>query len=767
MNGNVIPNLNFINSEYSNRLYVDDEGKIKKLSRAQHFKEKVHDLFTRGSSFNARKEAFNKTMGDLQQALINNMGTLEEPQKQAVENLFFTTFPSKKGSLLDSSIISPAMLEFLKTRVQPENPAEEDQAGQNPDVDVRTAQVWARIVPPKSPAVASAGSYIVAGKSEPLGIFKPSDEEPLAAKNKKLGQKIKRLVVPHLPQSMIGSLQETTAGQGYIAEKASYKISQKILTCAQDYIDDYNPENKKILEAQIKNGLVPPTEITEMLVGGQNKVGSFQQWAPNATNAYSHLGFQKRDYTKPQVEPLGDGVIDYAIGDTDRDEATELLNPKEAQKPTIDTDLFDLLVILDYLSGNCDRHGENWLVRKDGTLAAIDGGWSMPPEHPLAGAIELKNQYLWKSLSLADREFGPLGKHIINTLSVEDLRQELSQLYGSYSKETEVDNNRLMAMQERLAVLKTFAEDQPKTIRDLGAIRTIDEVHQTINSQYIGRKDERGTLKQISDLFRAATAYIPYSLRRRKNRAVTEADIQAKSPGQILPPYDSLTLEKKWKDSSKGLCVFIHGMNAHPSVWDAHLEQLEDHEAIDTLTPFVPEKGQTTLKEAAGPIIEKIKDYAEKNPGKPIYLSGHSNGGRICLYIEQQLRKMEPPPSVKMSLIATPLLGTKVGLKTKTAKKKLANYHEAPRRAFRYGSPDAKKLLDKTNQGRQGDNSNPAAIKVFASPDDLHVNFESSTAQIAGAEYIAVPRQLHHPIVDEVAVYAMSEAVAWMEKAPQ
>lgn len=95
--------------------------------------------------------------------------------------------------------------------------------------------------------------------------------------------------------------------------------------------------------------------------------------------------------------------------------------------------------------------------------------------------------------------------------------------------------------------------------------------------------------------------------------------------------------EQQWVKSKK-LVVLIHGLNSSPLAWTDYLEEKSKFENnVSYFTPFVYKKGYCKCKEAARPILEVVKRYADQYPSNPIILVGHSNGARIAAYIEQKL----------------------------------------------------------------------------------------------------------------------------------
>lgn len=122
------------------------------------------------------------------------------------------------------------------------------------------------------------------------------------------------------------------------------------------------------------------------------------------------------------------------------------------------------------------------------------------------------------------------------------------------------------------------------------------------------------------------------------------------------PTFDHPKSGKTWHVQSEGLYVLIHGLSGHPGIWQTHLNILKKEVNKDVFVPYVPLKGNGPLEDVAGPLLTVIKDYVVKHPTKPICLIGVSNGGRICTWLETQLRTSMNP--VKVSTIAAVHFGT-------------------------------------------------------------------------------------------------------------
>ncbi len=109
--------------------------------------------------------------------------------------------------------------------------------------------------------------------------------------------------------------------------------------------------------------------------------------------------------------------------------------------------------------------------------------------------------------------------------------------------------------------------------------------------------------------------------------------------GEYLYPEENFPWNRLKEKENGGLCLFIHGLRGIPHDWHEYLVEMKRrHPDVYCLAPYVLLEGNCSLKEAAAPLLRLVQDYARKNPGKPIILIGTSNGGRIAMYLETQLR---------------------------------------------------------------------------------------------------------------------------------
>jgi len=468
----------------------DADGKMKKMN----FLEKLIYTFS-PTKQKSLKTAFNQFTRSIK---ITDQTTSDD--KGAIKRLFFEALPGMNRKFyereIDKEVLhyledeiaalnpnphkikSDKLLDFLTSPSEPDDlfagiKIEEKQERVLHSVAI-TAQVWAKMGSYTASEGGSSISYrIIAGGKEgkPVGIFKASSEEPLGEKNTKPGQRIKKIVISALSKlypPMVGSLNETAAGQGYVAEVVQMKVADRVLQIVGDYeiaLRKKGPLEHNIAETleKIKTGLVPRTNVVNFQMGGKDaEKGSFQEWIHEEhEEAYKFFQLKNKHYK----------------------------GSEKVSEDEIPPELYDLLAIVDYATANSDRHGENWFImtKKDSEMKSrvtgirlIDGGWSMAPKHALSEkAFELNSQYKWRVLPFANKPFTPLGQYVIEQLYAErnELKSGLSKLYNEHlSSENDKKNltpQRLNMMDERLAVMNLYKD---RTKRELANIRTQTQI---------------------------------------------------------------------------------------------------------------------------------------------------------------------------------------------------------------------------------------------------------------------------------------------------
>lgn len=225
--------------------------------------------------------------------------------------------------------------------------------------------------------------------------------------------------------------------------------------------------------------------------------------------------------------------------------------------------------------------------------------------------------------------------------------------------------------------------------------------------------------------------------------------------------YDDPGVQKIWTAESKGLCVLVHGLSGHPSIWEPQLERLREEKNIDLFVPYVPLGGNGEIEEVARPILERVKEYANKNPGRPICFMGVSNGGRICTYSETELRKVSSAP-VRVSTIAAVHFGTSrmdwvrwFGLRL--------GYNPVVVKDLCFGSDKAKEILLKVAEVADA----PREYEFFATTEDTQVPEIVSAIPDVGSYKCTrhiVHGYGHNSIVAGVAHHQIDSWKMWMQK---
>lgn len=232
--------------------------------------------------------------------------------------------------------------------------------------------------------------------------------------------------------------------------------------------------------------------------------------------------------------------------------------------------------------------------------------------------------------------------------------------------------------------------------------------------------------------------------------------------------YDlsSLTWNNPGKiHESKGLYVLIHGLKGHPCCWDNYINQIKEQQPCsDCFVPNIKDGGNNSLEEIANPILEAVRDYVEKNPGKPICLIGVSNGTRIAGYIERNL--MLEKTAIKTISIAGVHFGTKIIDKLERFKLlKILNLHPAIVQDFKYGSETAKKYLDEWRESDKLAKGERSREFYATTEDDKALGFESGLPIINGLKdtHIIIHGESHNSIVDALQKRVLGNCKTWME----
>ncbi|MBA3238512.1 MAG: hypothetical protein H0T62_09240 [Parachlamydiaceae bacterium] len=99
--------------------------------------------------------------------------------------------------------------------------------------------------------------------------------------------------------------------------------------------------------------------------------------------------------------------------------------------------------------------------------------------------------------------------------------------------------------------------------------------------------------------------------------------------------------ELPWKSTdteSNGLFLNGHGLRGNPKDWQLYSEKIEEKiPGGHHVSPKVVNGGNCELEVSADPYLEICEKYLSQFPGRPITLTGTSNGSRIMQYIETHL----------------------------------------------------------------------------------------------------------------------------------
>ena len=228
------------------------------------------------------------------------------------------------------------------------------------------------------------------------------------------------------------------------------------------------------------------------------------------------------------------------------------------------------------------------------------------------------------------------------------------------------------------------------------------------------------------------------------------------------PIYHLCNQKVVWKEHSKALFVFVHGLNGDPASFYHQIQLLKQEEEVDIFIPRVPDRGACPLKEAATPILTTVLDFAKAHPKKPICLLGVSNGARITSQIEVSLRKEAPTTPVMVSNIAGAHLGTTRVQQLERWKLLKWFYKNPSIQELKYNSFTAKNLLESIKAPLPKECAE-RRFDYFASIDDLVIpDLESTLPTIDKNERrFALFGQSHDSIINHVARVQIAAALSW------
>lgn len=232
--------------------------------------------------------------------------------------------------------------------------------------------------------------------------------------------------------------------------------------------------------------------------------------------------------------------------------------------------------------------------------------------------------------------------------------------------------------------------------------------------------------------------------------------------------YPTATLP--WANDSKsdGLFLFVHGLKGFPIQWGGYLQQFrKESPTSHFIAPRVAEQGNCPLEIAAEPLLDLVKDYLEKFPGKPVTLLGASNGSRIISYIETHLNAEDMKGrQLNVVSIAGVHYGTKlIDWLERRRILRFIGLHPVLIQEFRWGNQFAKTLLnDWNNKQIEWKNNGIQVRHLFCTTleDEKVINRSSSLPKLSNAvcQYSIYCGENHQTIVSA----AQKDVINWLNK---
>jgi phosphatidylinositol 4-kinase type 2 len=243
----------------------------------------------------------------------------------------------------------------------------------------------------------SSGSYFVYNKfGDPIGIFKPKDEEPFASLNPKWPKYFQRVLcfccfgrsclIPNV---------------GYLSETAA-----------------------SLVDERLNLFVVPKTRVVKLASPSFN---------------YGRSWFHETLKIKGKEGSLQTFVIGYQSAEVVLNEWANMgtehtMSPENEERFTL---LFQKMCVLDYVIRNTDRHMDNWLIRhvpdEPIQVAVIDNGLAFPVKHPECASRFRTFPFHWGELSWAHRPLNQkLRQELLTLLTpafVHELCEELKKFF--------------------------------------------------------------------------------------------------------------------------------------------------------------------------------------------------------------------------------------------------------------------------------------------------------------------------------------------------
>lgn len=228
-------------------------------------------------------------------------------------------------------------------------------------------------------------------------------------------------------------------------------------------------------------------------------------------------------------------------------------------------------------------------------------------------------------------------------------------------------------------------------------------------------------------------------------------------------PLDKIS--RIWKKENEGLFVLIPGLNGNPNlIATSYAEAIKKAHPnkYEIRVPHVPHRGNCSIEKAFTPILSMVRDYIHKNPGKPVCLIGHSNGGRIAAFVETGLRNED------VNIKVTGIAGAFFGSSNMTT---LNNYNIAPYIAdealsaeMPEGSNKAKEIISSM---QKTPTKGTRDYTFYATANDVVVTpFSSSFPKVhhGNPKYHLVTGHDHASIFGAIQDDELNHAYKWMEE---
>lgn len=289
-------------------------------------------------------------------------------------------------------------------------------------------------------------------------VIKPADEGPYAANNPKWKTWFKRFFQKTFSCLGCTRQRDSLYAEGEYRAEVFASILNQFLKATHAHLQKEMKENTNKAESSW-NVIVPVTAVEEFTSQAfygvhKTKVVSCQKWEGGGKEA---------------AEEAPTSMWWY-----------DLYHKKGYDHVTINKTAFEQFAIFDYLTGNQDRHPENWQVKDGKEVIAFDHGLAFPIQHP-EGSMALRKHTLWAKLKNADEPFSDAGKRLI-----EWIYKNPNELIGHLQAIKDTNNNDLFrptqehTLRDRIKALYNMSRLEESKIKDLYKVRSAEEISKNI-----------------------------------------------------------------------------------------------------------------------------------------------------------------------------------------------------------------------------------------------------------------------------------------------